>query len=167
MTGRRRPAEGRLPEPERSGSEPVGDLTRLDRPIQFLKGVGPRRADAFRKLALGTARDLLYHLPRRYDDASTLTPIDRLEVGSDATFVGRVRTRGVIPTRSGLRIFRSSQGWPGQAQVIIPESSWSTAWKMRSPARVGTTPMLRTLPIAEASSPTWSSRIGRMVDASS
>ncbi len=123
MTGRRRPAEGRLPEPERSRSEPAGDLTRLDRPIQFLKGVGPRRADAFRKLALGTARDLLYHLPRRYDDASTLTPIDRLEVGSDATFVGRVRTRGVIPTRSGLRIFQAvlqddsgmiTCAWPGQ-----------------------------------------------------
>ena len=123
MTGRRRPAEGRLPEPEGSRSEPAGDLTRLDRPVQFLKGVGPRRADAFRKLALGTARDLLYHLPRRYDDASTLTPIDRLEVGDDATFVGRVRTRGVIPTRSGLRIFQAvlqddsgmiTCAWPGQ-----------------------------------------------------
>jgi ATP-dependent DNA helicase RecG len=99
------------------------ELTRLDRPIQFLKGVGPRRADAFRKLALGTARDLLYHVPRRYDDASTLTSIGRLEVGMDANVLGEVRQKGVIPTRSGLRIFqavlRDSSGmitcsWPGQ-----------------------------------------------------
>jgi len=124
MAGRR-PPEGRLPEgrlPDRK--EPgAGDLTRLDRPVQFLKGVGPRRAEAFRKLALGTARDLLYHLPRRYDDASTLTPIGRLEVGREANAVGRVRSRGVIPTRGGLRIFQAvlqddsgmiTCSWPGQ-----------------------------------------------------
>ncbi len=99
------------------------EVTRLDRPVQFLKGVGPRRADAFRKLGLGTARDLLHHLPRRYDDASTITPIARLEVGMEATARGVVRTRGVIPTRSGLRVFqavlRDASGmitcaWPGQ-----------------------------------------------------
>jgi len=123
MTGRPRPPEGRLPDGEGARSAPAGDLARLDRPVQFLKGVGPRRAEAFRKLSLGTARDLLYHLPRRYDDASTLTPIGRLEVGREATAVGRVRTRGVIPTRSGLRIFQAvlqddsgmiTCAWPGQ-----------------------------------------------------
>jgi ATP-dependent DNA helicase RecG len=96
---------------------------RLDRPVQFLKGVGPRRADAFRRFGLGTARALLYHLPRRYDDASTVTPIQSLEVGVDATVVGRVRTSGVIPTRSGLRVFQAvlqddsgmiTCAWPGQ-----------------------------------------------------
>jgi ATP-dependent DNA helicase RecG len=99
------------------------DTLRLDRPIQFFKGVGPRRADAFRRFGLGTARDLLYHLPRRYDDASTITPIDALRVGEDATALGRVRTRGVIPTRSGLRVFQAvlqddsgmiTCAWPGQ-----------------------------------------------------
>lgn len=105
------------------GGEEAEALTRLDRPVQFLKGVGPRRADAFRKLGLGTARDVLYHLPRRYDDASTLTPIARLEKGMDASILGRVRTKGVIPTRSGLRIFQAvlkdatgmvTCAWPGQ-----------------------------------------------------
>lgn len=105
-----------------------GDLApldghRLDRPVQFLKGVGPRRADAFRRFGLGTARDVLYHLPRRYDDASTITPIGSLEVGADVTALGRVRTAGVIPTRSGLRVFQAvlqddsgmiTCAWPGQ-----------------------------------------------------
>jgi ATP-dependent DNA helicase RecG len=95
----------------------------LDRPVQFLKGVGPRRADAFKKLGVGTARDLLRHVPRRYDDASTIQPIASLKVGMDATAVGRVRTKGVIPTRSGLRIFQAvlqddsgyiTCSWPGQ-----------------------------------------------------
>ncbi|MBI4539659.1 MAG: ATP-dependent DNA helicase RecG [Gemmatimonadetes bacterium] len=95
----------------------------LDKPVQYLKGVGPRRAEALGRLGIRTARDLLYHVPRRYDDASTLRPIANLEVGMDATTVGRVRTKGVVPTRSGLRIFqaviRDNTGmitcaWPGQ-----------------------------------------------------
>lgn len=97
--------------------------SQLDRPIQFLKGVGPKRADAFVKLGIATARDLLYHVPRRYDDASTVEPIGRLEVGMDVTAVGRVRSKGVIPTRRGLRIFQAvledetgmiTVAWPGQ-----------------------------------------------------
>jgi ATP-dependent DNA helicase RecG len=95
----------------------------LDRPAQFLKGVGPKRADALAKLGIGSARDLLYHIPRRYDDASTVDPIDGLQVGMDATAVGRVRSKGVVPTRKGLRIFQAvledetgmiTVAWPGQ-----------------------------------------------------
>jgi ATP-dependent DNA helicase RecG len=97
--------------------------SQLDRPVQFLKGVGPKRADAFGRLGILTARDLLYHVPRRYDDASTVQPIGRLDVGMDATAVGRVRSKGVIPTRRGLRIFQAviedesgmiTVAWPGQ-----------------------------------------------------
>ena len=95
----------------------------LDRPVQFLKGVGPRRADAFVKLGITSARDFLYHVPRRYDDASTVEPIGRLEVGMEGSAIGRVRSKGVIPTRRGLRIFQAvleddsgmiTLAWPGQ-----------------------------------------------------
>jgi ATP-dependent DNA helicase RecG len=95
----------------------------LDRPVQFLKGVGPKRSDAFRSMRIDTARDLLYHIPRRYDDASTVRPIGSIEVGEDVTALGRVRSKGVIPTRRGLRIFQAvleddsgmiTVAWPGQ-----------------------------------------------------
>jgi len=97
--------------------------SQLDRPVQFLKGVGPKRADAFARLGICSARDLLYHIPRRYDDASTVQPIGELEVGMDATALGQVRSKGVIPTRKGLRIFQAvieddsgmiTAAWPGQ-----------------------------------------------------
>ena len=96
---------------------------RLDKPIQFLKGVGPVRAEKLGRMGIVTARDLLYHVPRRYDDASTIVPLERLEVGADVTAVGRVRSKGVIPTRKGLRIFQAvlqddsgmiTCAWPGQ-----------------------------------------------------
>jgi ATP-dependent DNA helicase RecG len=79
----------------------------LDRPVQFLKGVGPKRAGLLQKLKLLTARDVLYHLPRRYEDSSTVRRIRELQTGTEATIVGRVTSKGVLPTRKGLRIFQA------------------------------------------------------------
>ena len=78
----------------------------LDQPAQFLKAVGPRRAEALARLDVHTARDLLFHVPRRYEDASTVTRIGSVAVVQDATVIGEVVTKGVLPTRSGLRIFQ-------------------------------------------------------------
>ncbi|HEX6748775.1 MAG TPA: ATP-dependent DNA helicase RecG [Longimicrobium sp.] len=98
-------------------------ISSLDRPVQFLKGVGPGRAPLLQKLGLLTARDVLYHAPHRYEDASTITRISALAPGLDATIIGRVVSAGVLPTRRGLRIFqaviRDDTGmiecaWPGQ-----------------------------------------------------
>jgi len=97
---------------------------RLDTPVKFLKGIGERRAEALARLGIRTAQDLLWHLPHRYVDASTVTPLARAEVGTEAACVGRVVAKGVLPTRKGLRIFhavlRDDSGllecvWPGQA----------------------------------------------------
>src|SRR3954470_9423057 len=96
---------------------------RLDTPVQFLKGIGERRAEGLSRLGIRTARDLLWHLPHRYIDASTLTPLARAEVGQEVACMGRVVTKSVLPTRRGLRIFhavlRDESGvlecvWPGQ-----------------------------------------------------
>src|SRR5438552_1806934 len=95
----------------------------LDRPAQYLKGVGPKRAEALARLGIYTARDLLYHTPRRYEDASTVTEIKSAEVGMDVTIIGEVAQKVIIPTRAGLRIvqalLRDHTGmiecsWPGQ-----------------------------------------------------
>ena len=114
---------GGVPE-TRSGADPPP--LRLDMPVQFLKGVGPKRAESLARMKILTARDLLYHVPRRYDDASTITPVALAQVGMNVTVAGEVRSKGVVPTRSGLRIFqavvRDDSGivtcaWPGQPWV--------------------------------------------------
>lgn len=92
-------------------------------PINFLKGVGPSRAESFRKMGIITVRDLLWHIPHRYEDATTVAPIKSLQPGMEATVVGEVISKGVIPTRKGLRIFQAvlrdesgiiEASWPGQ-----------------------------------------------------
>jgi ATP-dependent DNA helicase RecG len=99
---------------------------RLDAPVQFLKGVGERRAELLARMGIRTARDLLFHIPFRYLDATQITPIARVRdarVGTDVTVVGRVISTGVIPTRRGLRVFQAvlqdasgliECGWPGR-----------------------------------------------------
>jgi ATP-dependent DNA helicase RecG len=97
---------------------------RLDTPVQYLKGVGPRRAEAFARVGVSTVEDLLYHLPHRYLDATLVTPAAKADVGREVTLVGRVISKGVLPTRRRLRIFRAvirdasgliECAWPGQA----------------------------------------------------
>ena len=46
----------------------------LQRPVQFIKGVGPRRAKTLERLGLRTVDDLLHHLPARYYDRRLMTP---------------------------------------------------------------------------------------------
>jgi ATP-dependent DNA helicase RecG len=111
-------------ESRRAGREGAGgSRIRLDMPVTFLKGVGERRAEMLRRLGVVMAGDLLYHIPHRYEDATTVSPIASLEPGMDRTIIGTVISKGVIPTRKGLRIFqavvRDGSGmievaWPGQ-----------------------------------------------------
>ena len=91
--------------------------------MQYLKGVGPKRAADLSKLGIQTARDLLYHVPRRHVDATEVTRIGELGVGDEATVIGTVASKGIVPTRSGLRIFQAivrdrtgmiTAAWPGQ-----------------------------------------------------
>ncbi len=106
-----------------SASRASGAL-RLETPVKFLKGIGERRAEQLERLGIRTARDLLWHLPHRYIDASSVTPLVKAEIGQEVACVGRVVAKGVLPTRKGLRIFhavlRDDSGvlecvWPGQA----------------------------------------------------
>src|SRR5580765_8011358 len=80
---------------------------RLDTPVKFLKGIGERRAESLARLGIRTAQDLLWHLPHRYVDASSVTPLAKARVGMEVACVGRVVSKGVLPTRKGLRIFHA------------------------------------------------------------
>jgi ATP-dependent DNA helicase RecG len=116
------PGGSGCPAPE-GATAGIVSFSLLDRPVQFLKGVGPVRAAALAGMGILTARDLLYMVPRRYDDASTIHPVRSIEVGMEANAIGRITSKGVIPTRKGLRIFQAvlqdetgmiTCSWPGQ-----------------------------------------------------
>ncbi|MFA5060619.1 MAG: ATP-dependent DNA helicase RecG [Candidatus Omnitrophota bacterium] len=58
--------------------------------VQFLKGVGPSKKKLFFQLGVETVEDLLYFFPRRYEDRTNLTSIDKVNIGEEHTISGEV-----------------------------------------------------------------------------
>ena len=69
----------------------------FDTDVQYLKGVGERRAAVLKDAGIHTFYDLLRYFPRRYLDRSTVTPIRSLRDGDTVTVVGTIRAKGVVP----------------------------------------------------------------------
>ncbi len=44
----------------------------LDDSVQYLKSVGPKRAESFAKIGIKTIRDLLFYFPSRHLDRTTV-----------------------------------------------------------------------------------------------
>jgi ATP-dependent DNA helicase RecG len=53
--------------------------------VQYVKGVGPRKADALAAAGITTVSDLLMHLPFRYDDWTSKRAVRDLRPGEQAT----------------------------------------------------------------------------------
>ena len=81
--------------PEKSAAE------RLATPVQFLKGVGPRRGEILQRLGLNAARDCLFFFPRDYQDLTDRREVDRLEEGILQSISGVVEEIELRSTSSG------------------------------------------------------------------
>jgi ATP-dependent DNA helicase RecG len=73
--------------------------------VQFLKGVGPVRAELLASRGIRTVEDLLYYTPFRYEDRTRLTRIRDLVPGQSTTVFARVLTCGLMRTRRGIYIY--------------------------------------------------------------
>jgi len=71
----------------------------LDTPLQYLKGVGPRRASDLQRIGLVTVEDLLERFPIRYEDRGTFQTIATLRPGVAASIAGEVISSAIRPTR--------------------------------------------------------------------
>jgi len=79
---------------------------RLDTPVQYCKGIGPKRAELLKKLGVSTIDDALSYLPWRYEDRGNLKKISRLAYGSYETVSGEVVSAEVVATkRQRVKVF--------------------------------------------------------------
>ncbi|MEC4673965.1 MAG: ATP-dependent DNA helicase RecG [Nitrospirota bacterium] len=75
-------------------------------PIQFAKGIGPKRAALLAKLGIKTVEDGLWFLPWRYEDRSQIAPIKSLEPGTKPTISGVIQRTSLRRTRrKGMTIY--------------------------------------------------------------
>ncbi len=76
-------------------------------PIQYIKGVGPRRAALLAKLGIEIVKDILFYLPSRYEDRSSIKKIAQLAIGEIQTVTGKVikaEAAPASPRRPRLKI---------------------------------------------------------------
>ena len=69
--------------------------------LRYLKGVGPKIAEKLEKLGLTTQRDLLFHLPLRYEDRTRITAVGSLQPGQRAVVQAEVLHVGSSFRRQG------------------------------------------------------------------
>jgi ATP-dependent DNA helicase RecG len=67
---------------------------KLSLPVQFIKGVGPKISALLEKKGLKTVEDLLYFIPRRYEDRRTVKDIKSASFGARETVIGNVEQIG-------------------------------------------------------------------------
>ena len=80
----------------------------LDTEVQYLKGVGPKAAGSLHKLGLRTVRDVLWHLPRRYEDRRDTPDLMMLRPGRTATVRGTLERVDTRPIRGGRVMIRAT-----------------------------------------------------------
>ena len=117
-----------LPEKQRTIAE------QLATPVQYLRGVGPQRAELLARLGLFAAKDLLFFFPRSYEDLTDRRDVVNLEEGKIQTVVGTVEESELRGTGAGRSILgvliRGNAGflrvWFNQPFMQRTLHSWST-----------------------------------------
>jgi ATP-dependent DNA helicase RecG len=96
----------------------------LDLPtsVQFVKGIGPRLAEALADKGIQTVDDLVHYLPFRYEDRLNPRSIAELRPGEMATVIAEVRNSGLFRTRR-MPIFQLIVGSPG-----VPRPKLKCLW---------------------------------------
>jgi len=74
-------------------------IRELNKPIQYVKGVGPGRAEKFKKKGITTVLDALYFLPIRYEDRRNIKKISMVVPDKKQVIMGEV----IVSGESGYR----------------------------------------------------------------
>jgi ATP-dependent DNA helicase RecG len=89
-----RPLEGVKQAVRESLDSAIGKLTLQ---AQFVKGVGPKVGQLLARKGLKTVEDLLYFLPRKYEDRRFVKAIAKVEVGKKETVIGDIVRAEIHP----------------------------------------------------------------------
>ena len=97
-------------------------------PVDRLRGVGPKHAEALRETGIATILDLVTFYPRRYIDRSNQSPIADLVEGQPAMVLARVRKTTSRRTRQG-RTMVESELFDGSSYLRV--SFFNQPWRGR------------------------------------
>ncbi|MDQ6843725.1 MAG: hypothetical protein M3Z92_05125, partial [Bacteroidota bacterium] len=92
----------------------------LSSPIEYLKGVGPQKADLLKKEAgIFTFNDLLEYYPFRYIDKTQITPIGIIDPDTDYVQVlGKIISIEILGEKRGRRLVAALQDSTGVLDLV-------------------------------------------------
>jgi ATP-dependent DNA helicase RecG len=74
---------------------------KLSDPVQYVKGVGPKRAQLLEKSGIAPVEDLVFHLPFRCEDRRNVVQLDQCSMGETVMLFGRITGAREIRMRGG------------------------------------------------------------------
>jgi ATP-dependent DNA helicase RecG len=78
----------------------LSNLPTENNSVRFIRGIGPKRFEALKRIGIETIHDLCYFFPHRYEDRSHFQPIASIVPGGDVTIRGEVLSSGLRPTKN-------------------------------------------------------------------
>lgn len=88
----------------------MGEASILSKPITILPGIGPKRAQTFKKLGIEIVRDILFSVPRGYKDFQKVYQTHEVISGQDQLVVGNITNLHERPIAGGRRIIQAQLG---------------------------------------------------------
>lgn len=80
----------------------------LDKPVKYLKGVGPVRAEILARLGISTVRDLMLYFPKEHDDRRSFKKISGITDGETAAVSVKVEIAGIKNIGPKLAVFKAA-----------------------------------------------------------
>ena len=82
----------------------VQSVEKISLSVQFIKGVGPKISAMLEKKGLKTVEDMLYFVPRKYEDRRFVKAIESVRTGTRETIIGKV-DRAEIKSYRNKRVY--------------------------------------------------------------
>ena len=76
----------------------------MNQSVQYLQGVGPKRAEILGRIGIRTIRDVLCYFPRDYKDLTRKQKISEAKIGADITIQGKIIGRETRMSRNRKNI---------------------------------------------------------------
>ena len=100
---------------------------------RYVKGVGPSKMGLLNRLGIETVEDLLYCLPRRYEDRSRIKRVAEVKPGGFETIKVKVLTFGDRTTKRGMNIFQLAVG----DSTGVMHATWFNQPYMKDKFKIG------------------------------
>lgn len=100
-------------------------LLDLYKDVQYIKGIGPKKADKLNKLGIFTLKDLLYYFPRQFEDRNNLKKIAQLEDGEKVTIKAVISSINTFSPKEGMTLTKIDvKDETGSAKLVFFNKSY-------------------------------------------